>query len=90
MLVKLFAIYDGKGEFYTPPLAFKTTGEAIRAFSDTVNERGHQMNRHPEDYTLFQIGTYDDAKGFLIADDANTALGLGLEYAMTPQLHEVS
>lgn len=57
------AVYDCKAEVYTPPMCNATKGEAIRSFSDAVNNRDSQLNLHPEDFTLYQIGLYDVHSG---------------------------
>lgn len=55
----VFAVFDAKAEAYLPPFTTSTFGIAERLFTDMVNEPGQQFNRHPEDYTLYLIGTYD-------------------------------
>lgn len=60
MTTHVFSIYDAKAESYLPPFTTHTYGIAERMFTDMVNTPEHQFNRHPEDYTLFAIGSYDD------------------------------
>lgn len=57
---KIFSIYDSKAEAYLPPFFIHTEALAIRAFADAVNQPGHAFNAHPEDYTLFNCGAWDD------------------------------
>lgn len=59
MFLKLFSIYDSKSETYSVPHAVKTRGEAIRSLSDLLREGKHDFALHPEDYTLFELGTFD-------------------------------
>lgn len=80
MLLKLFTVYDSKAEAYLPPFYLSTRGQAIRAFSDSVNDPNHAFNRHPADYTLFMIGEFDDQNASFNLDHAKTSLGLALEF----------
>ena len=63
MKLKLFACHDSKAGAFMQPFFFQATGQAIRAFSDTVNDPKTQLNRHPADFTLFELGTFDDQTG---------------------------
>ena len=33
---------------------------AVRAFADQANDETSTIQKHPEDYTLFHLGGYDD------------------------------
>lgn len=61
MIQRVFTIYDSKSEAYLQPFFMLTDGQARRAIEDCVNDPGHQFGRHPEDYTLFFLGTWDDS-----------------------------
>lgn len=60
-MTKLIAcsIYDSKTKTYTPPMYFKGQGEALRAFIDISDDEKNMISRHPEDYSLHHIGTFD-------------------------------
>lgn len=60
MKLKLFSVFDSKVSAYLPPICMRTTPEAIRGFSAAVGDSGHQFHKHAEDYTLFEIGSWDD------------------------------
>lgn len=61
MLQKLFTIYDSKAESYSNPVYLNSTGLAVRTFSDSVQDPDSPFAQHPGDYTLFELGTYDDS-----------------------------
>lgn len=65
MTQHVFTIYDSKAEAYLSPFTANTVGLAERMFSDMVNQPGHTFNLHPEDYTLYRIGTYDTSDAAL-------------------------
>lgn len=60
MKLQVFTVFDSKASAYFPPFYEKTKGSAIRAFTDSVNTADHTFNKHPEDYTLFELGSYED------------------------------
>ena len=68
MIHKIYAVYDSKGESYTPPFFDHAEGRAIRTFADCCNDTSHQFGKHPEDYTLFDLGQYDDNTGTITQD----------------------
>ncbi len=61
----IYSIFDTKAKAYYPPFFLPNTDLAVRIFSDQVNDTNHTFNKHPEDYTLFQIGTFDDENAFI-------------------------
>lgn len=56
----IFSIYDSKTAAYLQPFFMQTKPAAIRAISDTLSDPNHQFAKHPEDYTLFYLGTFED------------------------------
>lgn len=65
---KIYAVYDSKAESYTPPFFEHAEGRALRTFADCCNDKGHQFGKHPEDYTIFRLGEYDDNTGTITQD----------------------
>lgn len=56
----MFAIYDTKAEMYSQPYFFHNDNVAYRAAEELRNDPQSSLGAHPEDYTLFKIGTYCD------------------------------
>ncbi|AXL14824.1 nonstructural protein [Microviridae sp.] len=63
MKVKIFAIHDSKINAHMAPFTMLNEHQAIRAFSDMVNSRDHVIGQNPGDYTLFELGEFDDNSG---------------------------
>ena len=61
------------------PFFMKSTGEAVRAFSDLANDRQTMVGQHPADFTLFKIGDFEDRHGRFIPLGANESFGTALE-----------
>lgn len=63
-----FAIYDDKAACFNTPFFQPTTGLATRSLEDLVNDSNTRVNRHPGDFKLYKIGTYNDSSGKLESD----------------------
>lgn len=71
------AVYDSAAQAFNRPFFVPAVGMALRSFSDEVNRQAEDnpMNRHPDDYELFQLGEFDDASGrFTLFDDPKPLL----------------
>ncbi len=58
---EMFSVFDVKAQAYLPPFVLPSEGMAVRIFGDCVNSSDHQFGKHPGDYTLFRIGSFDDS-----------------------------
>lgn len=61
--MKVFGIYDSKAEAYLPPFMMKSKGEALRALGAHVNDPQHNFCKYSEDFTLFELGSWDEVSG---------------------------
>lgn len=66
MKQKVFTIYDSVSQSYRVPFFLPTTGQAVRAISDCVDNPEHEFGMHPDHYTLMDIGEYDDSDGRIV------------------------
>lgn len=68
MIKQVFTVFDEKSNAYLQPFYLDTVGQAKRAITDCVNDHTHAFGRHPSDYTLFHLGTFNDATGEYLKD----------------------
>ncbi|WNK14438.1 MAG: nonstructural protein [Microvirus sp.] len=61
--MNIYAVHDHQVDAYSQPFYSPTDGSALRAFADHVNDPSSPANKHPEDYSLHQLGTWDDNAG---------------------------
>ena len=80
MLLKIFTVYDAKAEAYMQPFFMQSTGQALRSFEDTVNNPESIFNKHAEDFTIFEIGTFEDSNAFFQMHESKIPLGTAIEY----------
>lgn len=87
MLHKLTTIYDSKSETYMRLHPVKTQGEALRFFTSECNNPQSQLNKWPEDFSLWIVADYDDATGIITPLDKHICLGKAIEYVEeSPQM----
>lgn len=82
MFHRIFAVYDAKVGVYGQMFVARTREEGQRIFGDVVNDPNTVINRHPEDFHLFEIATFDDANGTVLPHKASDQLGKALEYVI--------
>lgn len=63
MILSIFAINDHVGGFFGTPFFFINAHLATRALADIVNDLNTEIGRHPRDYSLFFLGTFDNEAG---------------------------
>lgn len=82
-------VYDSKTESYSAPQSFITRGEALRGWGALANDKGTQIGKYPADYTLFEVGTFDDQKGTVNPNHALVSLGTALEFLTSGELRAI-
>lgn len=65
MKIVIVSILDTAAGAYGRPAYIASEGVAIRQFQDEVNRQSddNQLYRHPDDFQLFYLGTFDDNTG---------------------------
>lgn len=56
-------VFDSASQLYGRPFFVAAVGQATRSFTDEVNRADSEMHRHPDDFSLVQLGFYDDSSG---------------------------
>lgn len=80
MELKVYTVRDSKGDAYDSPWTARSRGAAIRAFSDACNDAKTKLYQHPNDYTLFEVGTWDDSTGQFIPEQSKIEIGLASHF----------
>jgi len=73
-------VRDVAAEAYLNPLFVRSKGEAIRSFSDEVNNKDSMLGKHPSDYVLFYLGTYDQDSAKFDLTSSPESLGVGTDF----------
>lgn len=80
MIQKLFTVYDSKAETYLQPFCAPTKGIAIRSFQDSVRDTSSNLHKYPEDFTLFELGSYDQSKATFSLHPSPQSVGVAIEF----------
>lgn len=78
--VLVYAVYDSKVQTYAQPFQMRTRGEAIRGWEEVVNDSSTQISKWPEDYSLMELGEFDDSNGRYENLAAPLNLGLASQF----------
>ena len=63
MIKSLFTIKDVKAQVYMDPFTQVNEQTAQRTILDSISDPNHPFAKHPEDYSLYYLGTYNDQNG---------------------------
>lgn len=80
MIFGVFSIYDSAVSTWRPPIYARSKGEILRSFTDAANNPQTDFAKHPGDYTLFDIGTWDDDKCLFALHKTPISLGKAVEF----------
>lgn len=84
----VYTIFDTASGIYKRPFVAQADGEVLRVFGDMCCDADHEIGAHPEDYSLWRIGTFDDNKAKLVAEDLE-CLAQGVEMVARARSPEV-
>lgn len=80
MQLKIYAVHDSKVGAYLKPFTMRSNGEAIRAWTQTCNGNESQFSQTPADFTLVELGTYNEETGTIKPHADKIPLGTALDF----------
>lgn len=80
MIYNVFSVYDEKADAFLPPFILPNANMAKRVFADCVNSDTHQFGLNPLDYTLYELGQFDDSNGQFMLQRTKQSHGNGVEF----------
>lgn len=75
-LHKVFVLKDTKSASYGPPFTMETKGLAIRMIEDGVSSGQPVWAKHPQDFSLFEIGEYNPDTAEVKMYETKNCIGL--------------
>lgn len=78
-IFKVCAIKDLALQSFGPPVVVPAVGGLVREFGDRCRKGDTTEGQHPEDFELWQLAEFDDARGEFFATGA-TLLARGADY----------
>lgn len=76
---KVFAVYDAGVELYANPFQMISRGQALRGWEDVCHDPKTEMCQHPKDFSLHEIGEYDESTGVFKNLEPKVCLSTALE-----------
>lgn len=64
MKYPIYAIYDVKSTFTAPTIDF-SDATAMRNFCHVIKNSSDVMHSHPQDFSLWKVGEFDNETGFV-------------------------
>lgn len=83
MHIQVVSIYDRALDAFSRPVFVNSVGQAIRSFGDEVNNVQSEMSKHPDDYDLYHLGSFDDSSGKFVCLDEPKQLALGKQLVVS-------
>lgn len=80
MKLQVMAAYDNKARVFLNPFYVSQVAVGVRAFAEAANTPGHQICSHPQDFTLFHLGSYNDDNAVFEFITPYGNLGLAAQY----------
>lgn len=78
----LFGVYDKAAESFINQFFDVAAGIAVRGFQDAAKDNKTTISQHPEDFDLYQLGTFDEQTGLVEQPETGPlklVAGLGLK-----------
>lgn len=64
-MMMIYAVYDVKAASYGTPAFLASKGIALRGFADVCANGQSQFAKHPGDFQMFELGSYDPNSGLI-------------------------
>ena len=69
MKLEVYSVFDEKAECFGTPFFTNNDSLARRMFNDLANDPNSTLYRHPEDFKLYHIGTFDNETSELVPQE---------------------
>lgn len=63
--MRMYSIFDIKAQWYMSPTTIRNDEEAKRMFGDLAADERLEIGKHPEDFLLVRVGTFNNETGQL-------------------------
>lgn len=81
--LKVFIFKDEKSNSYGLPILYKTRGLFIRDIQDELMKGQTIWSKHPQDFSVFEVGEYDEQSGLIINYETKNCIGLVSDFKLS-------
>lgn len=75
MILQVFSVFDKTVNAFLQPFYCRSKGEAIRSFSEAVNDGSKPFGKYASDYFLASLGEFDDVTGLFLGGEPSRVIG---------------
>jgi len=80
MILKMFAIHDGKINAFMRPFLDQHTGSALRSFEEACTEPTSPFAKFPTDFVLYEVGTFNVETGEIVSYSPKIQLATPIQF----------
>jgi len=80
MIKFVFSVYDNKARAFSTPFFSPRQEMAVRDFTAAARDPQSVINQFPEDYTLYEIGEFDDDNATFNTHTEPLPLGKAIQF----------
>ena len=88
MILNAYTIFDIKSSTYASPIFAVNDDVFKRLIIDSLVLPDSTLYRHPEDFTVYCIGIYDDNRGLLSGLERRHVLDIATLFVGQDEVHE--
>lgn len=83
----VLSILDSAVSAFGRPFFVPARGAGIRAFMDEVNRQApdNQMHNHPGDFSLYDLGTFDEESGIFESKNVPERIALATDFCKSEE-----
>jgi len=81
----VYSVYDAKVKYFHFPFMVRNRGEALRSWEQVANDEKSSICSYPSDFSLMELGEFDDQTGKIEFNTVPESLGLALQFKRAPQ-----
>lgn len=79
-MLMIYSVFDSKISAFMNPIFLRNSGEAIRVFESAVLDEKHDFHRYASDFTLFELGSWDDQSAKFDLYSTPKSLGVAIQF----------
>lgn len=81
----VYSVYDAKVKYFHNPMVMRNRGEALRSWEQVANDEKSSICAHPSDFSLMELGEFDDQTGKIDLLPVPESLGLAVQFKRAPE-----
>lgn len=80
MKLKIFSVRDTRLGIYMQPIFMQHVGQVVRSWEEMVNDPKTTLCKHPSDYSLYELGEFDEDAGTFAALPVHKLIATAKEF----------